>query len=147
MVSAHCFASNCRFPLLELAEEGNISTKECAGRDGRSRDSLHTKRTRYRPSNRALTHTKVRVWLEYAGVRPLYVSAYYKLKEDEQEGLLELRRSVYQVKKKKIKGNVWLLGDRQYTVSKSDCACEYIGLFQKKRQFPFLIYFSYLKCF
>ena len=33
-------------------EEGNsFSTKECVGREDRSRDALHTKWKRYRPSN------------------------------------------------------------------------------------------------
>ena len=35
-------------------EDGNsFSTKECVGREDRSRDGLHTKWKRYRPSNRA----------------------------------------------------------------------------------------------
>ena len=44
--SAHSFASNRQIAL----EEGGNSTKECVGREGRSRGHLHTKRTRYQQS-------------------------------------------------------------------------------------------------
>ena len=55
------------------------------------------------------------VWvkLEVAGVHPLYICAYYKPKEDDQESLLELRQSIEKVKRQtsETKGNIWVLGD------------------------------------
>ena len=55
------------------------------------------------------------VWvkLEVAGVHPLYICAYYKPKEDDQESLLELRQSIEKIKRQtsETKGNIWVLGD------------------------------------
>ena len=52
------------------------------------------------------------VWvkLEVAGAHPLFICAYYKPKEEDQESLEELRRSVDELKKHS-KGNIWILGD------------------------------------
>ena len=43
-------------------------------------------------------------------MHPLYICAYFKPKADDQESLLELRRSVEEVKKH-AKGNIWILRD------------------------------------
>ena len=40
----------------------------------------------------------------------MFIGAYYRLKEDDQASLLELHKSVENVRKK-AKGNIWLLGD------------------------------------
>ena len=52
------------------------------------------------------------IWvkLEVIGTHPLFISAYYRPKEDDQASLLELHKSVENVRKK-AKGNIWLLGD------------------------------------
>ena len=76
------------------------------------------------------------VWvkLEVAGVHPLYICAYCKPKEDDQESLLELRKSIEMVKRQtsETKGNIWVLGDfdlpkLNWTDStptvKPDCSC------------------------
>ena len=46
-------------------------------------------------------------------MHPLYICAYYKPKEDDQENLLELRQSIEKVKRQtsETKGNIWVLGD------------------------------------
>ena len=46
-------------------------------------------------------------------MHPLYICAYYKPKEDDQESLLELRQSIEKVKRQtsETKGNIWVLGD------------------------------------
>ena len=55
------------------------------------------------------------VWvkLEVAGVHPLYICAYYKPTEEDQDSMLELRRSIELVKRQtaETKGNIWVLGD------------------------------------
>ena len=55
------------------------------------------------------------VWvkLEVAGVHPLYICAYYKPTEENQDSMLELRRSIELVKRQtaETKGNIWVLGD------------------------------------
>ena len=52
------------------------------------------------------------IWvkLEVIGTHPLFIGAYYRPKEDDQASLLELHKSVENVRKK-AKGNIWLLGD------------------------------------
>ena len=47
------------------------------------------------------------VWvkLEVAGAQPMFICAYYKPKEEDQERLVELRRSVDELKKH-TKGNI-----------------------------------------
>ena len=49
------------------------------------------------------------IWvkLEVTGSHPLYICAYYKPKEEDQDSLIELHKSLEQVGK----GNIWLLGD------------------------------------
>ena len=59
-------------------------------------------------SEQAQFHTNCEmVWvkLEVTGVHTLYICAYYKPKEDDQESLLELRWSLEEVKKH-AKGNI-----------------------------------------
>ena len=55
------------------------------------------------------------VWvkLEVTGVHPLYICAYYKPSEEDQDSMMELRRSVEMVKRQtsETKGNIWVLGD------------------------------------
>ena len=55
------------------------------------------------------------VWvkLEVTGVHPLYICAYYKPSEEDQDSMMELRRSVEIVKRQtsETKGNIWVLGD------------------------------------
>ena len=50
------------------------------------------------------------VKLEVTSVHPLCICAHYNPKKDNQESLLELRRSVVEVKNK-AKSNTWILGD------------------------------------
>ena len=52
------------------------------------------------------------IWvkLEVTCAHPLFIGAYYRPKEDDQTSLLELRRSVKEVRKH-AKGNIWLLDD------------------------------------
>ena len=72
------------------------------------------------------------IWvkLEVTGAHPLFIGAYYRPKEDDQPSLLELRRSVEEVRKH-AKGNIWLLGDFNFPklvwpennpILKSDCS-------------------------
>lgn len=51
------------------------------------------------------------IWvkLEVTGSHPLYIGAYYKPKEEDQDSLIELRKSLEKVGKKN--GNIWLLGN------------------------------------
>ena len=55
------------------------------------------------------------VWvkLEVTGVHLLYICAYYKPSEEDQDSMMELRRSVEMVKRQtsETKGNIWVLGD------------------------------------
>ena len=55
------------------------------------------------------------VWvkLEVTGVHPLYICAYYKPTEEDQDSITELHRSVEMVKRQtaETKGNIWVLGD------------------------------------
>ena len=52
VLSAHSFASNCKLAIRESAKEGNnFSTKECAAREDRSRDScLQSRHATDRPT-------------------------------------------------------------------------------------------------
>ena len=86
-------------------------------------------------SEQAQFHTNCEmVWvkLEVTGVHPLYICAYYKPKEEDQESLLELHQSVEEVKKH-AKGNIWILGDfnlpkltwtDNIPTLKPDCTCK-----------------------
>ena len=51
------------------------------------------------------------IWvkLDVNGSHPLLIGAYYKPNEDDQESLLELRKSLEMVKSR-AKGNAWALG-------------------------------------
>ena len=51
------------------------------------------------------------IWvkLEVTGSHPLYIGAYYKPKEEDQDSLIELHKSLEKVGRKN--GNIWLLGN------------------------------------